>query len=74
MPHTFYHGPGLLAAIHVTAALGTSESLVEWRYSDLEAWPYDSQIAPAGGRIPVPQGPGLGADPDLAALRPYLRS
>ncbi len=24
MPHTFYHGPGLLAAVHVTAALGTA--------------------------------------------------
>jgi len=74
MPHTFYHGPGLLAAIQVTAALGTSESLIEWRYSDLEAWPYGTRLAPVGGRIPVPQGPGLGLDPDLAAMRPYLRS
>jgi len=74
MPHTFYHGPGLLAAIQVTAALGTPDSLVEWRYSDLEAWPYGTDLAPAGGRIPVPQGPGLGIDPDLTALRPYLRA
>jgi len=74
MPHTFYHGPGLLAAIHATAALGTADSLVEWRYSDLEAWPYGKEITPAAGRIPVPQGPGLGIEPDLAAMRPYLRS
>jgi L-alanine-DL-glutamate epimerase-like enolase superfamily enzyme len=73
MPHTFYHGPGLLAAIHVTAALGTADSLIEWRYSDLQEWPYGKELAPQGGRIPVPQGPGLGIDPDLSALRPYLR-
>ena len=24
MPHSFYDGPGLLAAIHATAALGTA--------------------------------------------------
>jgi len=74
MPHTFYHGPGLLAAIHVTAALGTAESLIEWRLSDLDAWVYGKALVPEAGRIPVPQGPGLGIDPDLAALRSYLRS
>ncbi|WP_328526026.1 mandelate racemase/muconate lactonizing enzyme family protein [Kribbella sp. NBC_00359] len=34
MPHSFYDGPGLLAAIHATAALGTADSMIEWRY-----WP-----------------------------------
>jgi L-alanine-DL-glutamate epimerase-like enolase superfamily enzyme len=74
MPHTFYHGPGLLAAIHVTAALGTADSLIEWRLSDLDAWVYGKALTPEGGRIPVPQGPGLGIDPDLGALRTYLRA
>ena len=37
MPHTFYHGPGLLAAVHVTAALGTADSMIEWRHTDLQA-------------------------------------
>ena len=27
MPHSFYDGPGLLAAIHATAALGTADSI-----------------------------------------------
>ena len=30
-------GPGLLAAIHGTAALGTAEAMIDWRRFDLEA-------------------------------------
>ena len=71
MPHTFYHGPGLLAAVHVTAALGTADSLIEWRHSDLEAWVYGKALVPEDGRIPVPQGPGLGIDPDPDVLRAF---
>jgi L-alanine-DL-glutamate epimerase-like enolase superfamily enzyme len=71
MPHTFYHGPGLLAAIHATAALGTADSMIEWRYSDLEAQIYGDAIIPEHGRIRVPQGPGLGIDPDPGVLRAY---
>ena len=36
VPHCFYGGPGLLAAIHVTAALGTADAMIEWSYFDLE--------------------------------------
>jgi L-alanine-DL-glutamate epimerase-like enolase superfamily enzyme len=71
MPHTFYHGPGLLAAIQVTAALGTAASMIEWRFSDLEAQIYTDALTPADGRIPIPQGPGLGIDPDPGVLRAY---
>jgi len=71
MPHTFYHGPGLLAAIHATAALGTADSMIEWRYSDLEAQVYGNAIIPEHGRIRVPQDPGLGIDPDPGVLRAY---
>jgi L-alanine-DL-glutamate epimerase-like enolase superfamily enzyme len=71
MPHTFYHGPGLLAAVHVTAALGTADSMIEWRYTDLEARAYGDSVLPANGRIQVPAGPGLGADPDPGVLRRY---
>jgi L-alanine-DL-glutamate epimerase-like enolase superfamily enzyme len=71
MPHTFYHGPGLLAAVHATAALGTADSMIEWRYTDLQARVYGEAVLPGHGRIPVPQGPGLGADPDPEVLRRY---
>jgi L-alanine-DL-glutamate epimerase-like enolase superfamily enzyme len=72
VPHTFYHGPGLLAAVHAVAALGTAGSMVEWRYTDLQARPYGDAVLPGHGRIAVPQGPGLGADPDPGVLRRYL--
>jgi L-alanine-DL-glutamate epimerase-like enolase superfamily enzyme len=71
MPHTFYHGPGLLAAVHVAAALGTADTMVEWRLSDLEAYPCGGALAPENGRITVPQAPGLGAGPDQDVLRAF---
>jgi hypothetical protein len=36
MPHVFYDGLGLLAAMHMTAALGMADAMIEWRYFDLE--------------------------------------
>ena len=74
MPHSFYDGPGLLAAIHATAALGTADSMIEWRCFDLEAQIYGGVLAPQRGRIAVPQGPGLGIDPDPSVLRAYVRA
>ena len=72
MPHSFYDGPGLLAAIHATAALGTADSMIEWRFFDLEATVYGGGFAPENGRVPVPQGPGLGMDPDPDVVQAYL--
>ena len=73
MPHCFYDGPGLLAAIHVTAALGTADAMIEWRYFDLEAQLYGDLLTPVDGRISVPQRPGLGLDPDPNVIREYLK-
>ena len=74
MPHSFYDGPGLLAAIHVTAVLGTADAMIEWRYSDLEAQVYGEALIPEHGRLLVPQGPGLGIDPDPDVIRAYLQA
>jgi L-alanine-DL-glutamate epimerase-like enolase superfamily enzyme len=71
LPHTFYHGPGLLAAVQVTAALGTADSVIEWRHSGLAAFVYGAALRPADGRISVPPGPGLGLDPDPDVLRAF---
>jgi L-alanine-DL-glutamate epimerase-like enolase superfamily enzyme len=71
MPHTFYDGPGLLAAMHATAALGNADALIEWRYFDLEAQLYGGALRPERGRISVPQGPGLGIEPDHDVIRAY---
>lgn len=71
IPHTFYDGPGLLAAIHATAALGTADSMIEWRWFNLEASLYGRAFTPKHGRIAVPQGPGLGIDPDPDVVRKF---
>ena len=73
MTHSFYDGPGLLAALHATAALGTADSMIEWRWLDLEAPVYGDSLTPNAGRIAVPQGPGLGIDPDPDVISAYRR-
>ncbi|MEU8419503.1 mandelate racemase/muconate lactonizing enzyme family protein [Micromonospora sp. NPDC048835] len=72
MPHTFYDGPGLLAALHTVAAMATTDTMIEWRYFDLEAQVYGSQLTVQKGRIGVPSGPGLGMDPDPDVITTYL--
>lgn len=74
MPHSFYDGPGLLAAIHATAALGTADSMIEWRWFDLEATMYGGALSPERGCVAVPQGPGLGVDPDPDFIEAYRRA
>ncbi len=71
MVHTFYDGPGLLASVHASAALGGAKSIVEWRYFDMEAQLYGDAIIPKNGAITVPQAPGLGIEPDLNVIRDY---
>ena len=63
VPHSAYFGPGLLASIHCIAAM-PRESLVERFYCDFADNPLGEAIDPRQGRIAVPQGPGLGVDPD----------
>jgi L-alanine-DL-glutamate epimerase-like enolase superfamily enzyme len=67
VPHSAYFGPGLLASIHCIAAMAT-ESLVERFYCDFAENPLGEAIHPKHGRIAVPQGPGLGVDPDPRLL------
>jgi L-alanine-DL-glutamate epimerase-like enolase superfamily enzyme len=73
MLHSFYDGPGLLAAIHATAALGTADSMIEWRFFDLEANVLADALTVKDGRVRVPQGPGLGIDPDPGVISAYRR-
>ncbi len=71
MVHSFYDGPGLLASVHASAAWGGPNALLEWRYLDLEAQLYGDAILPRHGAIAVPQGPGLGIEPDPDVIRDY---
>ena len=69
-PHTPYFGPGLLAGLQLNAA-HAPETLVEWFYFDLETTLYGDAILPRNGRIIIPQGPGLGYDPNPAVLSEF---
>ena len=70
MPHSPYFGPGLLASIHMTATLA-QETMIEYSFADLGANPLGDAIIPRNGRIDVPQGPGLGRDPDMEVVERY---
>lgn len=69
-PHSPYFGAGFIATLHVCAAFG-GRSMVERYYCDLEASPFGNAIDPVAGEFRVPDGPGLGAEPDPDVLRRY---
>jgi D-galactarolactone cycloisomerase len=73
VPHCAYFGPGFLASLHLAAALaprGPFERLIV----DLEANPYHDLFDVKDGRVSIPDGPGLGRDPDPEILRRYALS
>ena len=69
-PHSPYFGPGALATLHLIAALA-EEARFEYFYLQPDAWLYGDLLAPRRGELEVPQGPGLGADPDPDVIRRY---
>ena len=65
VPHSAYFGPGLLASIHCIAAMPNG-GLVERYDADFAENPLHDAIHPdKNGHIAVPQGPGLGVEPDM---------
>jgi D-galactarolactone cycloisomerase len=68
VPHSAYFGPGLLASIHCIAAM-PGGGLVERYDADFAMNPLHDAILPdRNGCMAVPQGPGLGVDPDPAVV------
>jgi len=63
VPHSAYFGPGLIATAHVQAALSRAP-FIERLYVDLEDDPFGGWYVPHNGALTIPQGPGLGIDPD----------
>jgi D-galactarolactone cycloisomerase len=63
VPHSAYFGPGLLASLHLIAAMA-KETPVERFYCDFDVNPYHDAIDPKNGCMVIPQGPGLGVDLD----------
>ena len=71
IPHSPMFGPGLLASLHLSAGLG-DRSIAEWLYyKEIDADIYDFAVVPEQGGIEVPQGPGLGLEPDIYVLREF---
>jgi D-galactarolactone cycloisomerase len=66
-PHSAYFGSGLIATAHVSAALARAP-MIERLYCDLTESPFGDWYEPVDGYLTVPQGPGLGIDPDQAIL------
>lgn len=69
-PQVAFFGPGYLASLHLLAAQRTEASL-ERLYVSLAHVPYGATVPVTAGWVQVPDGPGLGADPEaeLAAGR-----
>jgi L-alanine-DL-glutamate epimerase-like enolase superfamily enzyme len=63
VPHNAYFGAGSIASLHVLAAL-PAETLYERLYVELEAYPFGDWQRAKDGKVRVPDGPGLGCDPD----------
>ena len=70
MPHSPYFGPGYLATLQLSAALGP-DSLIEYLFVWPEAWLFPAMPRPTRGWIDIPDGPGLGMDPDPEMVAQY---
>ena len=69
-PHSPYFGPGLVATIHVIAALG-EDAACERFYCDLGASPLGGAVDAVDGSMRVPQEPGLGIEVDERVLERF---
>ncbi|MDX1485405.1 MAG: mandelate racemase/muconate lactonizing enzyme family protein [Alphaproteobacteria bacterium] len=70
VPHSPFIGPGLIATIHLIAAMD-EDVPCEHRYCDLEMSPMGEFFSQEEGCLRVPKGPGLGVDPDQEAIDRY---
>ena len=69
VPHSAYFGPGLIASMHCIAAM-PQESVVERFDCDFRETPMGDCINPKkNGCFALPQGPGLGVEPDAKLLK-----
>jgi L-alanine-DL-glutamate epimerase-like enolase superfamily enzyme len=70
MPHSPYFGAGFLATLHVAAAMPDAP-LIERFYMEVDASPYGDIINVQDGVLRLPDGPGLGREPDLEVIREF---
>jgi len=63
VPNAFYIGPAFLAVLHCVA-VKEKDSPLERMFADFGATPFAKTVPVINGGVEVPQGPGLGADPE----------
>ena len=63
VPNAYYLGPAFLAVLHCLA-VKDKESPLERMFADFGATPFAKTVPIVDGGVDVPQGPGLGADPE----------
>jgi D-galactarolactone cycloisomerase len=68
VPHNAYFGPGYLASLHLNATIAP-DAPFERLFVDLEASAFGPLLLAEDGRVTVPDGPGLGLDPDPSVLQ-----
>ena len=70
VPHAPYFGPGYLATLHVLA-VKKYESALERFFFDIDFTPFANTVPVTNGYVDVPDGPGLGADPEDELIEKY---
>jgi len=69
-PHSPYFGPGAIATLHLLTTLA-EPAWFELYYLDAEATLFGDALKPAHGVMTIPQGPGLGVQPDVDVIARY---
>jgi L-alanine-DL-glutamate epimerase-like enolase superfamily enzyme len=67
MPHSPYFGPGYWATLQLCSHLPEA-GLFEFLYVEAEAWLGKDMPLPRNGEVAIPTGPGIGFEPDEAAI------
>lgn len=70
VPHCALFGPGQVATIHLNAAQRMTPMLGRL-FCDFEIELFGNATVPSGGKVRVPDGPGLGLEPDAAAIERF---
>lgn len=71
-PHMFTGAPGLIASAHLLAASGASDGLLEYGVGRNPPRDCLIDLDVDGGRLALPDAPGLGLVVDRRRLKPYL--
>jgi L-alanine-DL-glutamate epimerase-like enolase superfamily enzyme len=69
-PHSPYFGPGYLATLHL-AAVDERFTVLEYLYIRPDDWLYSGAVLPERGDVQIPDGPGLGLEPDPRVIARY---